>query len=258
MSLTRILALSFCLACWQLPAAQAGVMTLNEFDSGEIVYQDFGCFFPGSDSSTHSAGLDEIAFQLAGCGILGTSVITDRWGYLVFDLASVSPVVSSASVAFNISGLSGVGGTLQLYDYTLTSALNLANLAEGIVPLAFGADLHADFSSGNLLGSVDLNAASSPGIYDLALSSYALDQINATGGLLAMGVSYSLDFTGAVFNESISIRRPTQLRLEFADAPAPATIALLLTACAGLGLTRQRPQPGRWKPHILWPSGSRK
>jgi hypothetical protein len=195
--------------------AQAALNTLNEYDSGEIAYQYWGCLLTaGSDSSSHTVGLDEIGIEIVQCGFFGAIVHTNNWGYLIFDLASITSPVTSASVSFTIDGLTGVDGTLQLYDYTLTSASDLSNLAAGPLPITFGADVHNDINSGNLLGSENLTTSSSPGVYTLELSSYALGQINATEGLLAIGVSYLSSGAGDLFFENISIAGPTQLNLE--------------------------------------------
>ncbi|MAT93992.1 MAG: hypothetical protein CME59_15500 [Halioglobus sp.] len=240
MSLKKIFYLSILIACCQVPMAQAGLITLNEFDSGEVVYRRVGFFCNGTESASHSSGLDNLSTEIRPCGILGSLITTQTWGYLIFDLAPVTGTVNSATVSFTIDALTGVDGTINLFDYTLTSATALASLAEGLLPTAFAADFHNDISSGNLLGSERLTTSSSPGVYDLELSSYALDQINSAGGLFAIGVSYFQSTEGDLFYEEIGIAGPTQLNLQIANIPVPATLGLFVTGLIGLASPRRK------------------
>ena len=77
MSLKKIFYLSILIACCQVPMAQAGLITLNEFDSGEVVYRRVGFFCNGTESASHSSGLDNLSTEIRPCGILG-SLITMR------------------------------------------------------------------------------------------------------------------------------------------------------------------------------------
>ena len=251
MSLTRIIILSLLVACCQVPLAQAGLITLDEFDSGEVVYKKVSGFCSGTESASHSSGLDKLSTEIRPCGILGSLITTQTWGYLIFDLATVTGTVSSATVSFTIDALTGVDGTINLFDYTLTSAAALLDLAEGPLPISFAADFHNDISSGNLLGSERLTTSSSPGVYELALSSYTLDQINSAGGLFAIGVSYFQSTEGDLFFENIGITGPTRLNLQVSNIPVPATLSLFAIGLIGLALPRRK----RAKAILPRPSG---
>ena len=103
MSLKKIFYLSILIACCQVPMAQAGLITLNEFDSGEVVYRRVGFFCNGTESASHSSGLDNLSTEIRPCGILGSLITTQTWGYLIFDLAPVTGTVNSATVSFTIA-----------------------------------------------------------------------------------------------------------------------------------------------------------
>lgn len=238
MSLKRTLKSAVFLACCHFSLAQAGLTSLDEVDSGIVRYNYVACLQGGGDSSSHSPGLNKVGLEVTPCGF-GQAISSVDWGYLIFDLASVTAPANSAAVSLTVSGLTGVDGVLSLSDYTLTSASALSDLPAGNLSTAFGADLHSDFSSGNLLGSVSLNTGSSRGVYDIQLSAYALGLINGTSDLLAFGVSYWPSFNGAIFFENINIASPTQLKLE-TSVPVPATLFLLAFGLAMLGLSRQK------------------
>ncbi|MEM9257129.1 MAG: PEP-CTERM sorting domain-containing protein [Pseudomonadota bacterium] len=224
------------------PATWAAPISLDAVDSGQIRYRDTsGCIQGGTDSAQHSDSLTSVGFSLSPCGF-GTSTITRTSGYWIFDLSTVAAPASSASVSVSIDSLSGVSGALDLYDYTQTSAAALSNLAVGAVPVGVANAFENDVSSGNLLASLAVNNATSSGVYDLTLSPYALGLIDNTNGLLALGVSYSPDFSGALFAERIDFAGPAQLNLDLPDGsvPLPATWSLLAVSLAGLGFVRRR------------------
>jgi hypothetical protein len=214
---------------------QASIMALDPVDSGEISYLREQLVFPPffiTESYRHDAPLTELtAQQYSSAGCL-CSVQYLVYGYVTYDLSSLGFPVGGASLELDVLletfGDLGNLAITTIDDFT-PEELSLLPPPGLTLPIPLGEALTQDIASGALLGTLELTVGS--GLYSVALDSAAVDLINATHGLLALGVYYSPASSADGFSQ-INFNRAPRLVLDNRpqDVPEPDTWTLLLAA----------------------------
>lgn len=212
-------------ACLSAPALQAD--TIDALDRGW--YDVFG----------QSTALN----QPVGNTVTGQSARELR-SFFVFDLASVSGIVSGATLRLELEAYFGTDPTQTFTVHDVLS--DVADVRMVHIPGSLeGQDIFADLGMGAIYGSTTVEPGDVGSIVELTLSAAALsDLTSAAGGLFALGVKLdtlnSGVFTDAVRFSQLNEPRTHQLVLDVAQASAPGTITLLIAALALLGAAGRR------------------
>jgi hypothetical protein len=163
--------------------AEADTLTLNAIDSGYY-----------TPAGRHSSSNINFAIGTA----VETGYIFDYRNFFVFDLSTVSGIVTSATLVTNSGGVRG-SDTYTLYDIsTDISALT----EDHDIPDSYAPNIYSDIGSGGVYGSVviediDWNPIS------ISMNSAAISGINSVlGGLFAIGGSYPVNTSAYAFFSS--------------------------------------------------------
>ena len=202
--------LSFLLPVWVASSLVASDIDVLHYDRGW--YRSSGSHIPANDNY-----------------IVSESYSSGHRNFFVFDLSSVTDVVTSASLildAFSPSSPTVVG------DYTLYSYEGSVN---SLINGTGGTAAYADLASGDVFGGLNSGFGSSS--YEIRLNSTALNYINNSSGLFAIGGIFT--GSGHLFGYSSS-NDPSVLSLTTTPIPEPSTIALALgVVCAAFVAKRK-------------------
>jgi hypothetical protein len=201
---------------------EADTITLNAIDSGW--YSPKGEHFSGNQN--YAVG--------------GNSELRN---FFVFDLLTVSGIITSAALQINSGGVGG-SDTYTLYDVS-TDIARLREDHNPQIPSPYAPDIYSDIGSGDVYGSIVIEERNWQMI-NVSMNSVATTAINsAVGGLFAIGGSYPVNTASyAFFSSGSNLNRRLILETEqvpVAPVPEPATIILMGAGVLGLiGASRKK------------------
>lgn len=258
MSKFRILFFAI-IVCGMNQGAHAALMTLDS-DTDGIVKESvtcipFGCLFQ-SYASTNPLATIGYSFDLdISSGRPASSGRRDM-GYTVFDLSALSETALSAKLEVDLRYASDATSLLNVGAVDSATAIALAANPVGTQsaelsifdpgsspPLFFELfNQYLALTAGTQVGMLEQEGPFS-GVFEIELSSIALDAINAADGLFALALNWNSDREGSVFSraDGIAFNSAPRLILNTAGAqvPTPATLWLV---CAALALLYFRGQ----------------
>ncbi|MEZ5571075.1 MAG: hypothetical protein R3E64_03540 [Halioglobus sp.] len=253
-----------CLLSLTSSAGIAGVLSLNPSGTGSIDWTDIVLVGSGSQLALTSTNpLQSLKYYpFSPVGELRTTSL--GLGYLLFDVPVLPFVAQSATIRFDLSYARFAVPNLTVTGLELVDAQSLATIPTGtqritsvdaflggpLVQAAFtrlGYGYQAIESGtplGTLGGSGPLN-----GLYDLTLSSAAVDLINSSPGLMGLGLTWTptvdiinIPGLGEIESGSDALVFNAAPILTVADAtipvPLPGTFALIVAGLLLLGQSR--------------------
>lgn len=235
--------------CCHMGAASAGVITLDTVDEGEVYWEQFTASgFPPyllSWSVFNVYGpLQSMYGAFYNSPPEGTGKIQVQ-GWLIFDLSSVTFDVFSATLELDLAS-SGAGlSSLSVNMLDAYTPGEISALAAGPNTLEEGQALYNDISSGPLLGSANL--ANGSDSYDVGLNAFALDLLNQTTGLIALGLSHP---HGGFFDIDFNSSPRLVLKEASTMVPLPGTLWLVLFAIPLVRYRRLGPSRPTGRPQM--------
>lgn len=246
------------IVCCMSQSANAAVMAFDS-DADGIVSKTVGCApsvcYGESYASTNPRAA--IGYRFEGSIAGGRPVYTERTdkGYTVFDLSSLSETALSAKLQVDLRYTTDATSLLSVRAVDSAIAIALAANPVGTQSAEFTVfdppppqplyiellNQYLALSAGPQVGILEQDGPFS-GVFEIELSSIALESINATDGLFALGLNWNSDQAGNFFfrGDSIAFSGATRLILNTvgAQVPTPATFWLV---CAALLLLIRRP-----------------
>ncbi len=255
-----------CLLSLASSAGIAGILSLNPSGTGSIDWQDIVLVGSGSQLALTSTNpLQSLKYYpFSPVGELRTTSL--GLGYLLFDVPLLPFVAQSATIQFDLSYLRSAAPNLTVTGLELVDAQSLATIPTGTQRItsvdAFlgGPVVEAAFNrlgygyqaieNGTPLGTL---GSSGPlnGLYDLTLSSAAVDLMNTSPGLVGLGLSWTptvdiinIPGLGEVETGSDALVFNAAPILTLAEAiipvPLPGTFALIVAGLLLLGQSRYK------------------
>ncbi len=154
--------------------------------------------------------------------------------FFTFDLSGVDvSAVTSATFNLNTYDISA-SGVLTLFD--VSTAPSLLSAQSGVS--AAGAAINADLGSGNLYAVINLTAANSNTLLNIALNSSFLSDLQASNGFISIGGVFKADTTGSAFGNS-AFNTTNALILNVTPVPELPVSAMMMLGLIGFGLSRK-------------------
>lgn len=228
----------FVFVCWFSNPGHATYVEVSEVGSGYLLEIDNFGFF-GADGWVHQPGLAVGWSEFSDPMFLSAGITTSH-SYLVYDLSGFAGIVSDAVLSLDISVRSA---TIAGVPFPLDAVALPASWTDVYPALSYGSMTNAEeafasaIKTGEIFGSIETTATN--GTLEIALGANAIDAINESGGLFALGLTYGANVSCCIgFNvgDSFSFAGPT--RLQLTTVPIPGTALLLLVG--GLVLSGSR------------------
>jgi hypothetical protein len=199
--------------------AWAAILNIPAYDRGW--YNEAG--FHDPTSLNYNAGDTS--------GITPTYPSGDLRNFFVFDLSLISKPVESAKLTLSVPGYPNPGfqssdasETYELHDVTT----RIATLLDG----TGGVDAHSDLGGGIVYGSRTISDTDNGSVIEISLNSSAIDAMNATHGMFALGGSIitlnDLPDLECTFGYTLGTG-VTQLRLKLVPEPSMGLLFELAT-----------------------------
>lgn len=209
----------------------AGAGTVRE-DVSRPISSPLGIF-----SYTFGAGLNQtFDYYYPGCfgcagGPHGAGSLIQR-GYYLFDLAAIGFPITQASLELQLTQVDTTN--LYLFGLETLTATQLAGLSASSTQVQLQSAF-TDIGTGTAFGSRMLTSA---GTFSIDLTPAALERINGSNGLFAVGVALEHSNIPYITSEVIFNGASLNLSGNPQSVPVPGSMALL--AIGGIVLLRQR------------------
>lgn len=224
---------------FQVTSASATPVSLDPWDSGNLVADGFRVPFPVfllRHEHSHEDGLTSLGFtnSLFDAGPIHSEpgLTWTSQAYLIFDISVLAEPITSASLVFHFTGLGSPLGPVKINDITSITPEELVALPAGSMPRDDWLALEDDIGSGESYGSVSVTPGT--GVFDTPLNTAAIDRLNGPDNLIAFGVYYD-DWNLDLFESTrLNFEQAPRLVVTTAAAqiPGPGTLWLLMAGGA--------------------------